>query len=59
MVFSGDFPGNVSLTSHDKGVPGAPFQGIQGYDGHPPVLNFKVVVSKVVFSGPLSFMEWT
>ena len=40
-----------SVTSHERRLPGAPVKGIKSYQGYPPVLKVKVVMSKVVFSG--------
>ena len=48
MVFSGAFTGRVFS---QKGVRGDPFKRIKGYEGHPPELKIKVVMSKVVFKG--------
>ena len=48
MVFSGAFTGRVFS---QKGVRGDPFKRIKGYEGHPPELKIKLVMSKVVFKG--------
>ena len=52
MVFCGDFLEGFSVTSHEKDASGPVVKRIkEHYEGHPPVLRIKVVMSKVVFSG--------
>ena len=55
VVFSGAFTGRVFS---QKGVRGDPFERIKGYEGHPPELKIKVVMSKVVFKGLPKKLEY-
>ena len=57
MLFTGDFPGRVSVTGHEKRAARALLKDQKGYEGQTPVLKIKVVISKVVFSGLLSAMS--